>query len=160
MTERENRLCIILTSNDLDRVWAALILANGAAASGMGVTMFFAFWGLSILRKEKGPKVAKSFLGRMFGLLLPRGTRRLSLSKFNFAGAGPAIMNYIARKQHVASPGELLKTAREFGVRFIACEMSMDMLGLTREELIDGAELGGVATCPGRFQPRQGDALL
>jgi peroxiredoxin family protein len=149
--ERENRLSVILTSNDLDRVWAALILAVGAASSGLEVSMFFAFWGLSVLRREGAANghPRHTLLERMFGIMLPKGPHYLKLSKMNLAGIGPALFRHVARVKNIACPDELLRTAQELGVKLIACEMSMGMMGLKREELIDGVQYGGVATCLG-----------
>lgn len=144
--EKQNRLSIIVTSNDLDRVWAALILAVGAASSGMAVSMFWAFWGLSVLRKEPAGRVEKPMMDRLFAMMLPRGINRLKLSKLNMAGIGSRVMKYTARKKKAPLPSELLVTARELGVRLVACQMSMEMMGLTRDELIDGLVYGGVAT--------------
>ena len=150
-TATENRLSIILSCNDLDRVWAALILAVGAASSGMAVSMFFAFWGLCVLRRRNGNghngNGHKSLRERMFGLMLPRGTGDLHLSKMNMGGCGPALFRHVAREKHVLCPDELLDTARDLGVRFIACQMSMDMMGLKQEDMMDGVVYGGVATC-------------
>jgi peroxiredoxin family protein len=147
MSDRENRLALVVTSNDLDRVWPALILAVGAAASGMQVSIFWAFWGLTVLRRENPGRVSKPLLNRLFGWMMPRGINQLRLAKLNLAGLGTAMMRSIAKKKNVASPSELLVTARELGVRQIACQMSMDLLGVTRAELIDGLEYGGVAMC-------------
>lgn len=147
MSDKENRLSLVVTSNDLDRVWPALILAVGAAASGMQVSIFWAFWGLTVLRRENPGRVSKPLLNRLFGWMMPRGINQLRLSKLNLAGLGTAMMRSIAKKKNVASPSELLVTARELGVRLIACQMSMDLLGVTRAELIDGLEYGGVAMC-------------
>lgn len=147
MSATRNQLSIILTSNCLDRVWAALILAVGAAASGSAVSMYFAFWGLSILRRTDSRNTGKSFLEQLFGRLLPRGLKGLSLSRLNCAGLGSKLLHYRARQKRIPSPEELLTSARQLGVRLVACSMSMDMLGLKRDELIDGIEYGGVATC-------------
>jgi peroxiredoxin family protein len=150
-TDGDRRLTIILTSNDMDKVWAALILAVGAASSGLAVSMFFSFWGLSVLRKRTGAAghMKKPLLERMFGLMLPKGPGHLKLSKMNMAGLGPKVFRHVARLKNIASPIELLDTARELGVRLVACQMTMDMMGLRREEMIEGVESGGVATCLG-----------
>jgi peroxiredoxin family protein len=146
MSDKENRLSLVVTSNDLDRVWPALILAVGAAACDMQVTVFWAFWGLTVLRRENPGRVSKPLLNRLLGWMMPRGVNQLRLSKLNLAGLGTVMMRNIARKKNVALPSELLATARELGVRLVACQMSMDLLGVTRAELIDGLEYGGVAT--------------
>lgn len=137
---------IVLFSNDMDRALAALILANGFAAAGMKVSVFFTFWGLSVLRKNPAPRVKKSLVSRMFGFMLPKGATKLALSKMNMMGMGSAMMKSVMKKQGVLSLPELLAAARESGVRFIACDMAMGVMGITREELVDVDEVAGVAT--------------
>jgi peroxiredoxin family protein len=137
---------IIMFSGDLDKAMASLIIANGAAAMGDDVTMFFTFWGLNVLRKAKKIKVKKEFMENMFGFMMPRGAEKLSLSKMNFGGAGTAMMKSIMKKKNVNSLPELLDSAQAMGVKMIACTMSMDVMGIKIEELIDGIELAGVAT--------------
>ncbi|MGB9812198.1 MAG: DsrE/DsrF/DrsH-like family protein [Thermovenabulum sp.] len=137
---------IIVFSGDLDKAMAAFIIANGAAAMGDEVTMFFTFWGLNILRKPEGVKVKKSFLENMFGKMMPRGAERLGLSKMNFGGLGAKMMKYIMKKKNVNTLGELIENAKALGVRLIACTMSMDVMGIRKEELIDGIDFAGVAT--------------
>jgi len=138
---------IILFSGDFDKVMAALIIANGAAAMGDEVTIFCTFWGLNILRKtEKVPSEAKkTTLQSMFGKMMPKGTKRLGLSKMNFAGAGSPMMRRATKDAGGMSLEELFDSALEQGVKFIACTLSMDILGFKAEELIDGVELEGVA---------------
>ncbi len=137
---------IILFSGDFDKALAAFIIANGAAAMGDDVTMFFTFWGLNVLRKSVAPPHKKSFLQGMFGGMMPKGPGKLGLSKMNFAGIGPKLMRRVMRQQNVSSLEELIATAREQGVKMIACKMSMDVLGLSEDELIDGLDYVGVAT--------------
>jgi len=137
---------IIVFSGDLDRAIAAFIIANGAAAMGDEVTMFFTFWGLSLLRKPRAPKHKKGFLQGMFGAMMPRGSEQLGLSKMNFAGMGPKMMRRVMRQQNVMSLEELIASANEQGVKMIACKMSMDFLGFREDELIDGLDFVGVAT--------------
>ena len=137
---------IVLFSNDMDRALAALILANGFAAAGMKVSIFFTFWGLSVLRKKPAPHVKKNFVSRMFGFMLPKGATKLALSKMNMMGMGSAMMKSVMKKQGVLSLPELIASARESGVKFIACDMAMGVMGITREELIDIDEVAGVAT--------------
>jgi peroxiredoxin family protein len=108
--------------------------------------MFFTFWGLNAIRKPGRVKAKKSFLQNMFGRMMPRGAGRLGLSKMNFGGMGPAMMKMVMKQQNVAPLPELLETAREQGVRMIACTMSMDVMGIREEELIGGLEFAGVAT--------------
>ena len=137
---------IVLFSNDMDKALAALILANGFAAAGMKVSIFFTFWGLSVLRKRPAPRVKKNFVSRMFGFMLPKGATKLALSKMEMMGMGSAMMKSVMKKQGVLSLPELIAAARENGVRFIACDMAMGVMGITREELIDIDEVAGVAT--------------
>ena len=113
---------------------------------GRDVTMFFTFWGLNILRKPRKVKVAKNFIEKMFGMMMPRGTTRLVLSRMNMFGAGAKMIRAIMKKKGVASLEELIADAISHGVRIVACQMSMDIMGIHKEELIDGVELGGVAT--------------
>ncbi len=142
---QEYSAAIVLFSNDLDKALAALILANGLAASGAKVGIFFTFWGLSVLRKDPAPAVKKNFISRMFGALLPTGPEKLALSKMNMLGMGTAMMKNVMRQQQVVSLPELLRSAKASGVQFIACDMAMSIMGITREELIDVDEVAGVA---------------
>jgi len=130
----------------MDRVLAAFVLANGAAATGRKVTMFFTFWGLTVLRTRKTGKVKKDFMGRMFGMMLPKGMDDLSLSQINFAGMGPKLMKRRMRQKHVDQLRSMYTQARMAGVRMVACQMSMDIMGIPAVELLDGVEIGGVAT--------------
>jgi peroxiredoxin family protein len=126
-------------------VMAAFVIANGAAAMGSPVTMFFTFWGLNVLRRDNPPAVGKTLVERMFGWMMPRGTGKLRLSKMNMAGMGTAMMKAVMRKKSVASLEDLLASAVKSGIRLVACSMSMDIMGIHKAELIDGVELGGVA---------------
>lgn len=137
---------IVLFSNDFDKVMAALIIACGMAASGAKTGIFFTFWGLSVLRKEQAPIKEKSFMSKLFGWMLPKGPNHLSLSKMNMGGAGTAMMKKIMAEQNVTSLPKLISQARELGVKFIACEMAMDVMGITRDELIEVDEVAGVAS--------------
>jgi peroxiredoxin family protein len=127
---------------------AAFIIANGAAAMGDEVTMFFTFWGLNTLRKPEKVqiKTKKSFLQAMFGWMMPRGADKLGISKMNFGGMGAPMMKMVMKQQNVTSLPELIQTAREQGIKMIACTMSMDVMGIREEELMDGLEYAGVAT--------------
>ena len=116
------------------------------AASGATVGIFFTFWGLSALRKDPAPAVKKNLLSRMFGMMLPKGAKKLALSKMHMAGMGTAMMKHVMADQNVPTLPELLKQARELGVKFIACDMAMGVMGVTREELIDVDEVAGVAS--------------
>ncbi len=135
---------IIVFSGDLDRVLASFIIANGAAAMGRPVTMFFTFWGLNVLRKANKVKVQKSFIEAMFGGMMPRGTTKLKLSKLNMGGMGTAMMKMVMKQKNVDSLETLIQKAMKAGVKIVACTMSMDIMGIKEEELIDGVELGGV----------------
>ena len=141
-----NSGALVLFSNDLDKALAALIIATGMAAAGMQVSIFFTFWGLSVLRKHPGPQVKKSLLNAMFGFMLPKGATKLALSKMHMAGMGTAMMKHVMASQNVASLPEMLQNARALGVKFIACDMAMGVMGLARDELIDVDEVAGVAT--------------
>jgi NADPH-dependent 2,4-dienoyl-CoA reductase/sulfur reductase-like enzyme/peroxiredoxin family protein/rhodanese-related sulfurtransferase/TusA-related sulfurtransferase len=136
---------LVVFSGDFDRAMAAFIIANGAAAMGARVTMFFTFWGLNVLRRENAPAVQKNLVERMFGWMMPRGAGKLPLSKMHMGGMGLAMIKGIMRKKRVPALGELIASARQAGVRLVACAMSMDLMGIKPEELIDGVESGGVA---------------
>jgi len=146
MAEKENRLSLIVFSNDMDKVLAAFILAVGATSAGMDVSMFFAFWGLNVLRKEKVGKVKKPFWDRMFGMMMPKGVNKVKLSKMNMCGVGTAMMKHVMKKKNISSLPELLSTAKDLGVKLVACQLSMDVMGITKEELIEGLEYGNVST--------------
>lgn len=139
-----NGQTIVVFSNDLDKTLAALIIANGAKAAGKDVTLFFTFWGLNILRKPQ-IRVKKGIIDKMFGLMMPEGAEKLTLSKMNMLGAGSLMMKWVMKQKNVSTLNELLTQAREAGIKFIACNMSMDVMGIKPEELIDGVEIGGVA---------------
>jgi len=113
---------------------------------GRKVTMFFTFWGLNILRKPTGGKVKKDLLGHMFGMMMPKGSQKLKLSQMSMGGLGGKMIKYIMKKNNIASLEELIEQGKEQGIKIIACSMSMDLMGIKKEELIDGIEIGGVAT--------------
>ena len=133
-------------SDDLDRALATFVLANGAAATGRKVSIFFTFWGLNVIKKEHKPAVRKDIFGRMFSWMLPSDSRRLKLSKMSMLGIGDRMMRYIMRSKNIYSLEEMRRQALDNGVEFIACQMSMDMMGIVQEELLDGVTIGGVAT--------------
>lgn len=135
---------LVVFSGDLDRVLASFIIANGAAALGRPVTMFFTFWGLNALRKSQKQPIKKTFMESMFGAMMPRGSSKLKLSKMNMGGMGTAIMKKIMADKNVDSLETLIKKAMAAGVKIVACTMSMEVMGIRKEELIDGVELGGV----------------
>lgn len=143
----QDRVSIIVFSGELDKCLAAFIIGTGAAASGMQVDMFFTFWGLSALRKKGVTAKSKSFIEKMFGMMLPKGADNLTLSKMNMLGMGTKMMKDVMKKKKVASLPELIDMAIQLGVNLYACEMSMNVMGLKREELIDGLKgIVGVAT--------------
>lgn len=133
-------LVIFAWSGDLDKIWPTLILANTAAALGKPVTVFFTFWGLfPLVRNERGI-TGKQWMQKMLSLMNKGGTAHLKLSKMNFMGMGPMMMKTLAKQYQVASPQELLETARDMGVKLIPCQMTMDLMGLTKDDLIEGVE--------------------
>jgi len=144
-TPGPKRTTLVLFSNDLDRAMAGLIIANGFAALGHQVTVFFTFWGLTVLRKDNPPPVKKDLLSRMFGFMLPKGPRKLTLSKMHMLGPGTEMMKYVMRQKNVPTLAELIGQARAQGVQFLACEMAMNVMGITKAELLDGVETAGVA---------------
>jgi len=143
----ENKLSMIVFSGDMDKVLASLVLATGAVAMGMDVVMFFTFWGTPILRDKNKKVGGKDLMGKMFGAMLPRGACEVKLSKMNMGGMGTAMMKSLMKKKNVASVEEMLGLAAELGVRMYVCEMSMDLMGFKREEMIDYPNLSfcGVA---------------
>ena len=141
---------LILFSQELDKALATFVLANGAATTGEKVTIFFTFWGLNVIKKVNKPKVKKDIFGKMFTMMLPSSSLKLKLSKFNMFGIGSAMMRYIMKKKGIESLESLRQQALENGVEFIACQMSMDVMGVTKEELLDEVTIGGVATYMGR----------
>ncbi len=136
----------ILFSDDLDKTLATFVLANGAAATGKKVTIFFTFWGLNALKKVQKPSVQKDLFGKMFGWMLPSDTSKLKLSKMNMGGMGSKMMRFIMKKKGIDSLETLRQQAIDNGVEFIACQMSMDVMGIQKEELLDNVTIGGVAT--------------
>jgi peroxiredoxin family protein len=130
----------------MDKALASLVIANGAAGAGKKVTVFFTFWGLNIIKKVKKPKVRKDFMGFMFGLMLPSSLHRLSLSKLSMGGMGNWMMKGRMKSLKIDSLQEMLDSAVAAGVRMVACTMSMDVMGVKKEELLDSVEAGGVAT--------------
>jgi len=135
---------IVLFSGDLDKAMAAFIIANGAAAYDHEVTIFFTFWGLNALRKDEAIVTKKGFLERMFGWMMPRGADKFGLSRMNFGGLGPKMIKHVIKKHNALSLPQLIDLAKEQGVKLVACTMTMDLLGLQKEELLDGIEYVGV----------------
>jgi peroxiredoxin family protein len=147
-TNEVSGLSMIVFSSDLDKILAAFIIANGAAAMDLPVNMFFTFWGLNVLRKEGPVNLTgkKSLMERMFGWMMPKGPNKLTLSKMNMGGLGTLLMKREMAKKKVYDLPSLIKSAREQGVRLIACTMSMDVMGIRKEELLENLSFGGVGT--------------
>ncbi len=128
---------IVVFSGDLDKVLAAFVIATGCAAQGMEVTMFYTFWGLNVVKKDKGPIAgAKNWMQKMMGMMNRGGISRLPLSKFNMAGMGRSMMKKLMKKTNVAPLSEMLAMARDLDVKMWACKMSMDVMGVVKEDLI------------------------
>ncbi len=142
----EKNKTLICFSDNLDRAIATFILANGAAATGGKVSIFFTFWGLNVIKKKHGPAVKKTFTEKMFARMLPKSSNSLSLSKMNMMGMGSKMIRGIMKKKNIDSLESLIQQAMANGVEFIACQMTMDMMGIKKEELIDGVTVGGVAS--------------
>lgn len=149
-------LSILVISSDLDKVLTALIIANGAAAMEMPVTIFFAFWGINVLRKSESVKTNKGLVERMFSIMMPRGRGRLKLSRLNMGGLGTLMMKRVMKKKNVYSLEQLLDMAVQDGVKLIACTMSMDMMGIRAEKIRNGVSMAGVA----RFLESADDAKI
>lgn len=145
MENQKEKTTIVLFSGDLDKAIAAFIIANGAAAYDHDVTIFFTFWGLNTMRKDEVVPVNKGFLEKAFGWMMPRGANKLGLSKMNMMGMGPEMIKHVMKKHNALSLPQLIELAQEQGVKLVACTMTMDLLGLQKEELIDGMEYAGVA---------------
>ncbi|MBL3645071.1 DsrE/DsrF/DrsH-like family protein [Peribacillus frigoritolerans] len=144
MTEKK-RTTIILFSGDYDKAMAAYIIANGAAAYDHEVTIFHTFWGLNALRKNEPVAFKKGFLEKMFAKMMPRGSDKMGLSNMNFAGMGPKMIKHVMKKHNAMPLPNLIELAQEQEIKLIACTMTMDLLGLQQEELLDGIEYAGVA---------------
>lgn len=148
----KNAQTMVVFSGDLDKILASFIIANGALAMGSKVNMFFTFWGLNALRKENYTNNKKGFLDKMFGMMMPKGVNKLKLSKLNMGGMGTAMMKYVMKQKNVNSLDELMEMFIKSGGKITACTMSMDIMGITKEELIDGIEYAGVANYLGDAQ--------
>jgi len=145
---RKDQLSIAIVSGALDKILATMIISLAAAASDTKVKLFFSFWALSALRDQKKKAKGKSFISKMFGLMLPKGRNKLKLSKMNMMGMGPAMIKFLMRKQNVMSLDEMFKQAAELGIEIVVCEMSMNLMGFKKEEIIDYPHLSyaGAAT--------------
>ena len=141
----EDRAALVVFSGDLDRVLAAFVIATGAAAAGLQTSIFFTFWGLSAIKKKGARAASKGFKQRMFGAMTAASSEALGTSKMNFFGMGSVMLRAMMKEQNIASLEELMAMARDLGVKSTACTMSMDAMGVAREELVDGLEFGGVA---------------
>jgi len=145
---RKDQLSIAVVSGDLDKILAAFVISIGAAAMDTQVKLFFSFWALSALRDPKKSATGKDFISKMFGFMLPNGTNKLKLSKMNMGGMGPKMIRYLMKKQNVMSLETMFKEAGELGIEIVICEMSMGLMGINKEEIIDYPHLSyaGAAT--------------
>jgi peroxiredoxin family protein len=141
----DNRATLVVFSGDLDKVLAGFVIATGAAAAGLEVSMFFTFWGLSALKKPGAQAGPKNIKEKMFGMMTPSRSLAMGTSKMNFFGAGSLMLRSMMKDKQIATLEELIDLAREMGVKMIACTMSMDAMGVGKQELFDGIEYGGVA---------------
>jgi peroxiredoxin family protein len=137
---QKNKMTIVAWGGDLDRIWPTTILATTAAASGMEASVFFTFWGLFAIVKPGVRITGESWMQKMMSVMNAGSAQKAKLSRYNFAGAGPAMFKKLANDHQVATPEELIATAQDLGVRLIPCQMTMDLLGLKREDLLDGLE--------------------
>ena len=156
--EDNSNMTMVVFSGDLDKAIAAFIIANGALTMGKKVTMFFTFWGLSILKKKNLSK--KSFIEKMFAIMLPKNSQDLPVSKMNFFGIGAKMIRSVMKKKNIMSLEELMKKAKEAGVNITACTMSMDVMGISKEELIDGINYGGVGQYLGETEKSNNNLFI
>lgn len=145
-TLKGNNATLICFSDDLDKALATFVIANGAVASGKKVTIFFTFWGLNVIKRLQKPNVRKDIWGKLFSMMLPASSHKLGLSKMNMGGIGSKMMRKVLKNRNVDSLESMIQTAIDNGVELVACQMSMDVMGVKAEELIDGVQVGGVAT--------------
>jgi peroxiredoxin family protein len=145
LEQKNKKLTMVLFSGEFDKAMAAFIIANGAIAMGKEVTIFVTFWGLDVIKKPAFSTAGRGFLEKMVLGMRPKGPRKLATSKMNFGGIGPKLFQYMMGKKNVEGLPSLIEMATEFGVKIIGCQMSMDVMGLKKEDLIDGVEPGGVA---------------
>lgn len=145
---RKDQLSIAIVSGDMDKILAAMVISVAAAAMDTKVKLFFSFWALSALRDKNKKGKGKDFISKMFGMMLPKGKNKLKLSKMNMAGMGPVMIKYLMKKQHVMSLDQMFKEAGELGIEITVCEMSMNLMGFKKEEMIDYPNLrfAGAAT--------------
>ena len=154
-TSAAKKATIIVFAGALDKVMAAFTIATTAAAMGMETTMFFTFWGLSALKKDSRAHCKRNWMQKMLAWMLPKSVASLPLSQLNMAGIGAGMLKRIMAQKKIASLPELIESARDLGVRMIACQMSMDAIGICREELIGDIEIAGAATYVGEAQDAQ-----
>ena len=145
-SEKKDKVTMIVFSQDFDKVIASFIIATGAAAMGYEVTMFFTFWGINVLRDPNKSGKGKNIVEKMFAVMMPKGTKKLKLSKMNMAGMGTKMMKKIMKKKNIESLESLIEMAKEMNIKFVICQMSMDLMGIKKEEVIDGVDYGGVAS--------------
>ena len=145
LKKKNSGLTIVLFSGDFDLAMAAFIIANGALAMGKDVTMFVTFWGLDVIKKPTMTSAGRNFLEKMVLWMRPKGPNKLATSKMNFGGIGPKLFHYMMGKKNVESLPSLIDMSIEFGLKIIACQMSMDVMGIRKEDLLDNVEVGGVA---------------
>ena len=156
--EDKSNMTMVVFSGDLDKAIAAFIIANGALTMGKKVTMFFTFWGLSILKKKNLSK--KNFIEKMFAMMLPKNSKDLPVSKMNFFGIGAKMIRSVMKKKNIMSLEELIKKAIDSGVNITACTMSMDVMGINKEELIDGINYGGVGQYLGEAEKSNNNLFI
>ena len=142
---KNGNLTMALLSGDFDKAMGAFIIANGALAMGKEVSIFVTFWGLDVIKKPSFSTAGRGFLEKMVLWMRPKGPGKLPTSKMNFAGIGPKLFNFMMKQKNVEGLGSLIEMSQEFGIKIIACQMSMDLMGIKKEDLIDGVEVGGVA---------------
>ena len=145
LEDKGNNLTMVLFSGDFDKAFAAFIIANGALAMGKEVTMFVTFWGLDAIKKPSFKTSGRGLLEKMVLWMRPKGPNKLATSKMNFAGIGPKLFRFMMGRKNVESLNSMIEMAQEFGLKIIACQMSMDVMGIKKEDLLDGIEIGGVA---------------
>ena len=136
---------LVVFSDDMDRALASFVIAQGAASMGKPVTMFFTFWGLNVIKKQEKPKVEKNIAGKMFGMMMPKHSSKLKLSKMNMLNMGRLMMKKRMQAENVDPLETMIENASKLGIKMIACQMSMDVMGVKKEELFDHVEIGGVA---------------
>ena len=146
LEKNSSQLTMVLFSGDFDKVFAAFIIATGALAMGKKVSMFVTFWGLDAIKKPLMKTAGRQLLEKMVLWMRPKGPNKLGTSKMNFGGIGPRLFRYMMGKKNIEPLPSLMEMAREMGIKIIACQMSMDVMGIKKEDLLDGIEFGGVAT--------------